>query len=253
MAKQSGLVKISGNIDDLTFSKTKDGHLVRKRGKVVTKDEIANGKQYARVRENMSEFTRATEAARLFRATFNDSMAYCVDKTLISRSATAMMSVLSSDPISDRGERSVMNGNAKLLKDFLLNSKGRFGNICAKEYTTSIERATGKLTFTMQVFVPANVIVAPPGSTHFQFYSAAAAVNFDTGDYELKQASSASIPNTDKTATAIIVQEHMLTPGSTVPLFLVAGIRFFQEVNGKSYPLYNAAFNTLCIADADSL
>jgi hypothetical protein len=253
MAKQSGVVKISGNIDDLTFSKTKNGHLVRKKGKVATREDIATGKQYARMRENMDEFGRATEAGRLLRAVFTDSMAYCIDKTLITRSTTSMMNVLLSDPVSDRGERNVMNGDVKLLKDFLLNSKGRFSGVCSKEYVTVIDRTTGKLTFSMGAFVPANVIVAPAGSTHFEFYSAAAAINFNTGAFELKQASSAAILNTDKAPTAVINQEHQLTPGSTFPLFLVVGIRFSQEVNGKSYPLYNAAFNTLCIADADSV
>lgn len=253
MAKQSGLVKISGAIDDLTFSATKNGHLVRKKGKVVTKDEIANGRQYARMRENMDEFGRATEAGRLFRTAFNDSMAFCIDKSLINRSSSMMMDVLLSDPVSDRGDRNVMNGNVKLLKDFLLNSKIRFGNICKKEYTTSIDRTNGKLTFNMGALVPRDVMVAAAGSSHFQFYSAAAAINFDTGEYELKQQESPWMGNTEKIPTAVITHEHQLTPGSTSALFLVVGIRFTQEVNGKYYPFYNAAFNSLCVADAESV
>lgn len=253
MAKQSGVVKISGNIDDLTFSNTKNGHTVRKKGRVVTKDDIATGKQYARVRENMDEFGRATEAARLFRTAFNESMTYCVDKTLITRSATIMRTVLSSDPVSDRGARNVMNGDAGLLKDFLLNSKINFGNICKKEYSTSIDRTTGKLTFGMGAFVPANVISAAAKSTHFRFYSAAAAIDFNTGEYELAQAESAWMPVAGKDPTAAVTQEHQLTPGSTRPLFLVAGIIFSQEVNGKYYPFYNAAFNSLCVANAASV
>jgi hypothetical protein len=67
MAKQSGLVKIKGAVDDLTFTNTKKGHLVRKKGRVVTKNDIATGRQYVRVRENMDEFGRANEAARLLR------------------------------------------------------------------------------------------------------------------------------------------------------------------------------------------
>jgi hypothetical protein len=203
MANQSGLVKIKGAIDDLTFTNTKNGHLVRKKGRGVTKNDIATGKQYARVRENMDEFGRVNEAARLFRTVFNESMTYCVDKTIATRSSSVMSAVLLSDPVSDRGERNVMNGDAKLLKDFLLNSKRNFGNICIKEYTTSIDRTTGKLTFNMGTFVPAQVITADPKSTHFRFYSAAAAINFNTGEYEFKQAESAWIPNGDKNPTAV--------------------------------------------------
>jgi hypothetical protein len=253
MAKQSGVLKVKGAIEDLTFSNTKNGHLVRKKGRTVSKTDIATGKQYARMRENMDEFGRATESAKLLRTVFTDSMAYCVDKTLITRSGKIMMEVLLSDPVSDRGERQVANGDAKLLKDFLLNSKGLFSVSCSKEFKTSINRISGKLTFTMDSLVPANVIVAPVGSTHFNFYSAAAAINFNTGEFELKQAESVWILNKDKSPTAVITQEHQLTPGSTLPLFLVVGMRFSQEVNGKQYPQFNAAFNNLCIADADSV
>jgi len=253
MAKQSGVVKIRGTIDDLTFSKTANGNLVRKKGTTVTKEKIATGKQYARMRENMDEFARAAEAARLFRTVFNESMAFCIDKTLINRSSTIMTALLLSDPVSDRGERNVMNGDAKLLKGFLLNSKGSFTVICSKEYSTSIDRTTGKLIFNMGAFIPGDVIKAPPGSTHFQFYSAAASINFDTGESELTQESSVPILNGDKTATAVIMHEHQVTPLSTAPLFLLVGIRFSQEVNGKQYPLYNAVYNTLCIADVDSV
>jgi hypothetical protein len=253
MAKQSGLIKIKGAIEDLTFLKTKDGHLVRQKGKVVTRDEIANGKQYARMRENMDEFGRATEAGRLFRLVFTDSMLYCVDKTLVSRTTKIMSSVLLSDPVSDRGERNVMNGDARLLKDFLLNSGGEFTNICKQEYNATIDRVTGKLTFAMSPFVPADVIAAMPGSTHFQFYSAAAAINFDTGEFEIKHAVSAPIVNDSKLPTLQYTEEHQLTAASTNPLFLAAGIRFSQEVNGKFYPFYNSAFNTLAIAEADAV
>ncbi len=146
-----------------------------------------------------------------------------------------------------------MNGDAKLLKGFLLNSRRPFSQVCKREYATSIDRTTGKLIFNMEAFVPADTIMADAKSTHFQFYSAAAAVNFDTGEYEINELESAPVSARGKAPTDAVTHEHQLTPGSTAHLFLVAGIWFSQEVNGKFYPFYNAAYNGLCIADADSV
>lgn len=40
MAKQKGIVKIKGTVDDLTFMKTKDGYLVRQKLEGFTRDQI---------------------------------------------------------------------------------------------------------------------------------------------------------------------------------------------------------------------
>ncbi|MGZ3821630.1 MAG: hypothetical protein ACXVB6_13620, partial [Mucilaginibacter sp.] len=51
----------------------------------------------------------------------------------------------------------------------------------------------------------------------------------------------------DATATTLINLTSTLTPGSSLPLFLVLGIEFYQEVNGEEYPLKNGSFNALSI------
>jgi hypothetical protein len=48
----------------------------------------------------------------------------------------------------------------------------------------------------------------------------------------------------DDTTTAANLSST-LTPNSTMPLFLVFGIKFFQEVNGTLYALRNGTFNAL--------
>jgi hypothetical protein len=44
-----------------------------------------------------------------------------------------------------------------------------------------------------------------------------------------------------------------LSPGSQLPLFLVLGIEFYQEVNGEEYPLKNGSFNALSIVKASGV
>lgn len=252
MAKQSSLIKVRGTLDDLTFSKSKNGHLVREKSKTATAEEIATENRYSRMRENMDEFERAIEAARLLRVTFDPCMLFCRDKTLLKRSTQIMQQVLLSDPVSRRGDRNVMNGNIVLLKEFLLNSNAKFSSIFSGLFSTTIDRSEGKLIVDFTPFVPANTVKSQSGSTHFMLYTAAAEINFDTGAYTMKLAESPWIANKDGVPTAALTLVNQLMPGSTNPLFIAVGIRFSQEVNGEQYPFYNSSYNALDIADAAS-
>lgn len=54
MARQSGLIKIKGTLDNVTFYKSKDGDLAKMKTSV-DKDRIANDPAYQRTRENGAE------------------------------------------------------------------------------------------------------------------------------------------------------------------------------------------------------
>lgn len=51
MAKLKGILKIEGTLDELTFYKTQDGHLVKTKGGV-SAERIANDPNFQRTREN---------------------------------------------------------------------------------------------------------------------------------------------------------------------------------------------------------
>ncbi|MGZ3881018.1 MAG: hypothetical protein ACXVBF_06765 [Flavisolibacter sp.] len=90
------------------------------------------------------------------------------------------------------------------------------------------------------------MIAAPVGASHFKIVSAGAEVDFENNTY--KVATNASdLLALDTTATTVINLSSTLGAGSTLPLFLVLGIEFYQEVNGEEYPLKNGSFNALSI------
>ncbi len=66
MARQTGIIKIKGKIGDLSFYKTKDGHLAREKGGVEG-DRIKNDPAYARTRENNAEFGSSATSGKLMR------------------------------------------------------------------------------------------------------------------------------------------------------------------------------------------
>lgn len=74
MAKQKGIIKIKETLGDITFYKTKDGHLARERGGVDAK-RIAPDPAFQRTRENGSEFGRAVQSSSLLRRAFKSVLA----------------------------------------------------------------------------------------------------------------------------------------------------------------------------------
>ena len=249
MAKQDGIIKIKGTVDDLTFANTKDGYQVRKKTRKVSKETFASDPKYARLRENMSEFTRATNGSKLMRVAVNEALLNCSDRRFTTRLSKEMMKVIKSDAISDRGKRTIMNGDATLLKDFVFNNNAVLSIIFKPAVTATIDRVTGKLSVEIPAFIPEDAIIAPHGTTHFKFHCAATDINFDTGKFVTKMADSAGIKNDDRLLTAPFTLQHDLNANSTNPLFLLLGIRFYMEVNGKLYPSKDGGFNSLSIID----
>jgi len=253
MAIQSSIIKLRGSIDDLTFMATKDGYQARKKVKPVSKETIATDPQYARMRENMSEFGRALTASKLIRLAGVDALADCCEKRIGRRLTKALMTMLISDPISERGKRNLMNGDATLMKGFSFNQAAIWTSIFKQPFSTGIDRINGKLVVDIPSFIPASKVFAPQGSTHCIIHSAALEINFETAQYITKLAESVPVKLNDRLANPAIQIEHEVTPNSTNPLFLLLGIRFFQEVNGSMYSILDKSFNAMSIVNADSV
>ncbi|MEO8771517.1 MAG: hypothetical protein ABI402_15585 [Ferruginibacter sp.] len=252
MAKQKSIVKLSGTIDDITFSQTKDGFVARKKIPKVSKETLATDPRYARLRENMSEFDRGVSAGKKMRIAVQDALLNCSDKRLGTRLNQAMMTVLASDPTGKRGERSVANGNAALLKGFNFSTASQLSTSMKLAFAFAIDRLTGKLTADIPSFVPEDVLVPSKGATHFKIHSAGVEINFGNNLHNTKMFESAGIAlGTDPTPVINIL--HDLGANSTNPLFLLVGIKFYQEVNGVFYPLKSNSSNALTIIDADSV
>ena len=252
MAKQSGLIKFSGTIGDLTFYQTKHGHFVRKKKKEVPKEVFDTAPQYARQRENAAEFGHAIKAAGFFRTVLNEALVHCTDKSQWTRLGNIMQDMTRSDPSSDRGDRNIMNGDAGLLRGFEFNGNASLPMIFKEELSIVTDRVTGRLSVNIPSFVPRERIMAPAGATHIKFHSTSAQVNFETKWHDTKTVESVAIPVDDHEYTAAVCLRHGCTPNSRDPLFLLLGIQFYQEVNGKLYPFMNNAFNAVRVVHADS-
>ena len=66
MAKSTGILKIEGTLENITFYKSADGQMVRTKGGV-SKKRILNDPAFIRTRENGAEFGHSANAAKMLR------------------------------------------------------------------------------------------------------------------------------------------------------------------------------------------
>ncbi|MCU7551612.1 hypothetical protein OCK74_21005 [Chitinophagaceae bacterium LB-8] len=243
MARQRGVIKLEGTIDDLTFYKTKDGYMAKENPKL-SADRIATDPAFVRTRENGAEFGRAGKATTLLHTAFRAQLLSVKDQRMYSRLLKQMMKVIKADTTSIRGMRNVLDGDVELLQGFDFNDNNRLASTLYAPYEATINRATGQFTTSLAAFVPAQMILAPSGATHFRINALAAEIDFVNGSYTADNKATATLP-LDNVLTAAISLESTLTPGSTHPLFLAVGIEFLQSVNGEFYQLKNGGYNAL--------
>lgn len=246
MAKQKGIFKVKGTLDDVTFYKSgKDGYLVRTKGGIPAA-RIASDPAFQRTRENNAEFGRAGKAGKMLRSALRGVLINSKDSRMASRLTKDMMRVIKADAVSDRGLRNVIDGEAELLTGFEFNINGKLSTTLFAPFTAAIDRVNGDLTLDIDPFVPVNMITAPSGATHFKIVSAGAEVDFEAETYWMESSGTAILP-LNAVPTAAISQSNGVTAASTKVLFLAVGIEFYQEVNTQMYPLKNGAFNPLSL------
>jgi hypothetical protein len=251
MARQKGIIKLKGTIGDITFYKTKDGHLAREKGGIEA-SRIKNDPAFQRTRENGSEFGRAGTAGKILRTSLRSLLINSADGRMVSRLTQAMVKVIQADMISVRGLRNVIDGEAELLTGFEFNIRGKLGTSLFAPFVAVIDRGSGAISVDLDSFIPANMIATPSGTTHYKIISAGAEIDFEAETFVEAHSETAILP-WDTAATVPISQVNAVTPGSTKPLFLALGVEFYQEVNGQMYALKNGAYNPLALVQVSGL
>ena len=250
MAKVKGLVKIVGTLDDLTFYKTQDGHLVKTKGGV-SKARIATDPQFIRTRENGAEFGSAAISGKLLRFAVRALMMVASDNRATSRITKLMTLVKNYDLTSPRGSRNVgvamstAEAKAEML-GFNFNISAILSAILVKQYT--VNTTTGVIY--IPNLTPLNDIVYPTGSTHVSITGAWVKIDFVANTTVIEFTNAVNLP-INTTTSSVTLTPTAVPAGSTgTNLFLIA-VEFFQLVNGVQYVLSNGAYNALAIVQVD--
>ena len=247
MARQNGLIKIKGTLDNVSFYKTKDGDLARMKTSVDGK-RIANDPAFVRTRENGAEFGSSAKAGKLTRDNLRPISMNATDGRVVARMTKIMTEIKNLDTTSVRGQRNVgvamATAQAKaLLKGFEFNNDAMLSSMLFKPW--AVNTSTGVISITG--LVPTLDIIFPEGATHVSFSGAYANINYATGIADVKLTNVQNLPITG-TSSAITLTPTAVPTGTGAKLFLLK-IEFFQLVNSVQYSLKNGAFNALKIIE----
>lgn len=248
MARQKGHHKIIGTTGDLTYQKTRDGYTVKQKSEI-SADAIKNSEKYHRVRENMAEFARAGKACKLLRTALSKLLEIGADTRMTSRLTTAFLRIIKSDPVSDRGKRSLYLGELDRMAGFEFNQSKEVVGALKAPYSATIDRVSGLCTISIPGFVVKDGIAAAEGATHCRIMAGAASLNFDKQTYVSDIKFGVELALGDESAAAITLSPQV-TAASPDPIFLVLGVQYFMSTNGKLYTI-NRAFNALGIVKLD--
>jgi hypothetical protein len=247
MARQKGILRLTGAIDGVGFYERGGNYYARKSNPISGK-RIKSDPAFARTRENMSEFASTAKLSKLLRDTIRPLMVSVKDNTASYRLQQTMHIVKNLDLTSARGQRSVTGGistaEGKLtVKGFSFNEHAIVKRILYKQPFT--DTATG--TITIEHLTAAEDITFPQAATHVSLRGGWARVDFATGEAEL------ALTNTENLSRNAPPTDIILTPAEIPTVagtdFFVLLVSFYQEVNGEQYMLKNGAYNALGIVE----
>ena len=246
MARQEGLILLTGPVGNLSFYRTRDGYFVRRKSGV-SRNRIMNDAAYARTRENIAEFRRASMGAKLLRSAFRP---WC-DNRLSGRLTGTMIRVVQSDAFNARGERRISHGNCASLTGFEFNRDRHLKQIVPLHFIPSVDRVTGVMRIHVPAFTPEKMLKAPGGATHLRLKAVGAVFDFEGNTCETATSQTVDIP-IEGAAQEPFTLTLAVAPGSTYPMFLVLGVEFLQAVNGTLYPLHDRGLNAMAIVAVQS-
>ena len=150
--------------------------------------------------------------------------------------------------VHKRGKRQVAYGDVSLLRSFQLGATPLSGSFLCP-FKTHVNRETGKLMVEIPAFNSDRGVVGSNAATHFQLHAMGVEMDFvkKSHSVDLRSTEFYSCSNTEVPS---MVLETSLKPKSTKHLFLVFGIEFFMETNGRMYELNSRTKNSFEVVEA---
>lgn len=252
MARLKGLIDFEGTMGGMN-AYTVNGNRIIRQSKSSQKGLIKTGENYERTRENNMEFSGAVEAAKIIRQTLISLSRGFVDSIFTGRLQGKYRDIITVSA-GIRGQRMfkpLLHADAicaiPFARDLHLDSVLRLKPII----TANTERTAATLSMTLNT---ATDLFIPTGASHVEFIFTTAlqpAVEYDAhlkkykrtdglDQYHMKTISSILFPvgvdeAIDITLSTPALDLQQLHADSA--LVSVLGIRFYQQIGFKTYPL----------------
>ena len=263
MAKQVGLVRYSGTMGGVRHFKIKglQGDFAGMKGGA-SAEQIKNGEEFVRTRENMNEFGGCAKAGKAVRNGLASILSEMADSQLTGRLTAIMKKINLEDQSEARGYRAILiSQQPQYLAAVQFNRGINFDSILTAPWVVTHEAARNKGKVTLASVEPYH-IVAPAGATHYRIVHILSVIsdfsyNANTSTYEPIDAANNELNdvkfsgyldlNTEQTNVEVESELPGLPTLSTdVSVLQCVGIEFFQKV-GSNYYLF-AQGNSMRVA-----
>ena len=184
----------------------------------------------------------------MLRDSLRVAIASASDSRVASRLTKAMREVIGLDDTNDRGQRVFDSTNSAPLLGFNFNAGAGIGQTMYFPY--EVTGAGADVTMTVPSLNPASDIAAPQGTTHFEVVFAASSLDMEALSYTngTVAAPLGILPlNSAALVNQAVVATFATAPADANLVVGVVGVNFYQQVNGKFYPLNNNSTNPLAI------
>ncbi len=228
MAKQKGIIPLSGTLDGINFYSRKGTPVARKAGGGFTGKAIKTSAKMVRVRENNSEFGHCSRVKKIFKDSLASFFLNYKDVALHGRMMQLFTALKDCDLVSERGKRRVDVGLSTqkgkgLLKSFSFTSM-------PFTFTTSYDTNTHSLTV-----APNSTLLFPKGATHLEMHFGVVVFDFDLLKATLFKSNSAMLAK-DGIGSGMPF-ELTANPTGNGLHFPILFCNYVQEVNGVPYYL----------------
>jgi hypothetical protein len=252
MSRQTGLIKLKGKMDGISFY-SRDGEAFARMARGPSKEKILNSPAFRRTRENMTEFGGAATVGKSLRLALGGRMVNA-DAKLVARLQKVFKQVCLYGT-GVRGERSIeLVNNPDLVENFEFNTGTSFTSVFNAPYSIQTTAARDEATFAAASFLPSVYVNAPQGATHFRVFTVLCALSDYTYDPVTRHYTATDptldmlskdeeSPITDlNTALPVSISLNPVLPGSpammaTTAAVLIVGCEFFQRIGVDDYLL----------------
>jgi len=255
MSRQIGLIKLKGNIGDISFYKS-DGVNLARMANGPSRERILNDPSFLRTRENNVEFGGCATAAKALRMALINVIRSKCDARSTGRLTSLFKQInLKSDGV--RGQRSItLSGHKELLEGFNFNRRTNLSQVFTAPYSVTHNDDRNSCSLVTGSFIPGNCISAPTGASHFRMFAAMGVVSdyvFDvnTGSYVptdplLNMIGSITYSDYNDLSVAgeTSISIDVALPGATPPVMTdtvsvvqCIGIEFYQVIASAYYIL----------------
>lgn len=227
MAKQKGLIKLTGTIGGINFYFVKNEALAREAGGGFNSEAIKTKPNMQRVRENASEFGHCSKVKKHYLRALLPFLYRHKDGRLHSRMMTLFTSLKDQDGVSVRGERRVVKGletmkGQRLLRQFEFTPNHPFISYLhgRSQYDA------GTQTMTVHDFY-ANHKDAPKTATHMGVMMGVLDFDFNTLKADLRLSSTHFIPL--NTTVNFSLQTDAVAPIEHFGV-IILGVRYYEII-----------------------